>query len=80
MRGAGHFRPDIASLVRDRHFAIAGIFDDLALLYEDQRGPVVMAVPGDDAAGLDGELAEAQLAAFDMGGLLAEINGAERDV
>src|SRR5216684_3911905 len=80
MRGTGHFRPDIAGLVRDRHLTIAGIFDDLALLHEDQRGPVVMAMPGHDAAGLDGELAEAQLAALDMGGLLAEIDGTERDV
>ena len=39
-----------------------------------------MAVPGHDAAGLDGELAEAQLAALDVGWLLAEIDRAERDV
>ena len=50
------------------------------MLHEDQRGPVVMAMPGHDAAGLDGELAEAQLAALDMGGLLAEFDGTERDV
>ena len=39
-----------------------------------------MAVPGHDAAGLDGQLAEAQLAALDVGRLLVEIDRAERDV
>src|ERR1700745_1286765 len=80
VRGAEHFRPDLAGLVRDRHFAVAGIFDDLALLDENQRRPIVMAVPRHDAAGLDSELAEAQFTALDMGGLLAEIDRTERDV
>src|SRR5262249_4756699 len=64
----------------DRIDAVGGVFDDLALLHEDQSGAVVMAVPGHDAAGLDGQLAEAQLAALDMRRLLAEVDGAERDV
>src|SRR2546426_9328199 len=50
VRGAGDFRPDLAGLVHDRLGAVAGVFDDLALLDEDQRGAVVMAVPGHDAA------------------------------
>ena len=39
-----------------------------------------MAVPGHDAAGLDGQLAEAQLAILDFGGLLFEVDRAEGDV
>ena len=34
-----------------------------------------MAVPGHDAVGLDVELAQAELAALDHGGLLGEIGG-----
>src|SRR2546430_16679048 len=32
VRGAGDFRPDLAGLVHDRIGAVAGVFDDLALL------------------------------------------------
>ena len=39
-----------------------------------------MAVPRHDAAGLDHQLAEAQLAVLDLGGLLFEIDRAERRV
>src|SRR4051812_20286812 len=80
VRGAVDLGPDVARLVHDRIDAVAGVFHDLALLDEDQRRPVVVAVPRHDAAGLDGELAETQLAAFDVRGLLAEIDGAERRV
>src|SRR5947208_6747478 len=38
VRGAGDFRPDLAGLVHDRIGAVAGVFDDLALLDVDQRG------------------------------------------
>src|SRR6478672_9804485 len=62
VRGAEHFGPDFAGLVDDRLGAVAGVFDDLALLHEDQRRTIVMAVPRHDAAGLDRQLAEAQLA------------------
>src|SRR5690242_15960094 len=53
MRGAVDFGADVAGLVHDRIDAVGGIFDDLALLHEDQSGAVVMAMPGHDAAGLD---------------------------
>src|SRR3954464_12116770 len=56
VRGAGDFRPDLAGLVQDRVGAVAGVFDDLALLDVDQRGAIVMAVPGHDTAGLDRQL------------------------
>src|SRR5206468_11290550 len=80
VRGTGDFRPDLAGLVHDRLGAVAGVFDDFALLDEDQRGTIVMAVPGHDAAGLDRQLAEAQLAIPDVGRLLLEVDRAERDV
>src|SRR3954452_8694666 len=80
VRGAGDLGADVAGLVHDRIDAVGSVFDDLALLHEDQGRAVVMAVPGHDAAGLDGQLAEAQLAAFDMRRLFAEVDGAERDV
>src|SRR5438445_12559638 len=73
VRGAGNFGPDLAGLVHDWLGAVAGIFDDLALLDVDQRGAVVMAVPGHDAAGLARQLAEAQLAILDVRRLLLEI-------
>ena len=67
-------------LVHDRIGAVAGIFDDLALLDEDQRGTIVMAVPGHDATRLDRQLSEAQLSIPDVGRLLLEIDRAKRDV
>ena len=39
-----------------------------------------MAVPGHDAAGLDHQLAEAQLAIPDIGRLFLEVDRAKRDV
>src|SRR4051794_8130653 len=80
VRGAEYFGPDVAGLVQDRLGAVAGVFDDFALLNEDQRRTVVMAVPWHDAAGLDRQLAEAQLAVLEVGRLLLEIDRAERDV
>src|SRR5882724_643357 len=80
VRGAGYFGPDLAGLVDDRLRAVAGVFDDLALLHIDQRRTVVMAVPRHDTTGLDRQLAKAQLAIPDVGGLLLEIDRAERDV
>src|SRR5580704_10903047 len=77
VRGTKYFGADVAGLMRYRHFAIAGIFDDFALLDENQGGPIVMAVPGHDTAGLYGEPAKTQLAALNMGGLLAQIDRAQ---
>src|SRR6516162_8454919 len=72
MRGPIDLRPQVARLVHDRIDAIAGVFHDLALLDKDQRRSIVMAMPGHDATGFDGQFAEAQFAALDMRGLLAE--------
>src|SRR6185312_8285719 len=52
MRRALGFGPDVADLVMDGRRAIAGVFDDLALLDENERRPVVMAVPRNYAARL----------------------------
>src|SRR5262245_36374586 len=73
VRGAEHFGAYVAGLVHDRLGAVRGIFDDLALLHVDQRGPIVMAVPGHDAARLDGQFPEAQLAILDIGRLLFQV-------
>src|SRR5262245_23614351 len=80
VRGTEHFGAYVAGLVHDRRGAVRGIFDDLALLHEDQRGTVVVAVPGHDAAGLDGQFPEAQFAILDVGRLLFQVDRAERDV
>src|SRR4029450_13811996 len=80
MRGAGDFRPDLAGLGQDRVGAVAGVFDDFALLDIDQRRTVVMAVPGHDAARLDRQLAEAELALLYVGRLLLEVDRAKRHV
>src|SRR5512139_1291545 len=80
VRCALSFGPDLAGLVMDWPPAIAGVFDDLALLDENQRRPVVMAVPRDYAARLDDELAESQLAAGNFRPLFTEIDRAERGV
>lgn len=80
VRGTGHFGTDIAGLVHDWVGAVRGVLDDFALLYEDQRRTIVMAVPRNDPAGLDGHLAKAQFAILDLGGLLFQIDRPERDV
>src|SRR6516162_9165726 len=80
MRGAARLRPDVAGLVHDRISAVAGVFDDLALGDVDDRGAVAVAVPGHDAAGLDRELAEPQLAILDVRRLLLEVDGGEHRV
>src|ERR1043165_2200749 len=72
--------PDLALLMQDRDRAVARIFVDLALRDEDQRRAVVVAVPRHDAAGLDGELAEAQLAALRRDVFVREIDRAERRI
>src|SRR5262249_42145733 len=64
--GAARLRPNIAGFVHDRISAVAGVFDDLTLDDVDDCGAVVVAMPGHDAAGLDRELAETQLAFLDV--------------
>src|ERR1700741_5633688 len=66
VRRAEYFCSDVASFMSDRHFAIAGIFENLTLLNEDQGRPIVMAGPWDNASGRNGKPAEAQFAALDM--------------
>ena len=80
MRRTLGFGTDLACLVKDRSGAVAGVFDDFALLDEDQRWAVIVAVPGDYAARLDHELAESQLTVGDVRFLFAEIDRAEGGV
>ena len=80
MRRAVGFGADLAGLVNDRPGAVAGIFNDFALLDEDQSWAVIMAVPWNYAAGLNHELAESQLTVGDLCLLFAEIDRAERSV
>src|SRR5262245_23855737 len=80
VRGAVRLRPDIAGLVHDLISTVAGVFDDLALGDVDDRGAVAVAVPGHDAARLDRELAETQLAILDVRRLLLEVDGGEHRV
>src|SRR5262245_22736534 len=80
VRRALGFSADFAGLVNDRRRAIAGILDDLALLHENERWTVVMAVPRNDAAWFDHQLAKTQLAASDLRLFFAEIDRAERGV
>jgi hypothetical protein len=53
MGGAAGLRPDVAGLVNDWHGAVACILNDLALGDVDDRGTVAVAMPRDNAAGLD---------------------------
>src|SRR5690349_8162691 len=74
------FGPDVAGLVMNRPCAIAGVFEDLALLDENKRGAVIMAVPRNYSARLDYKLAEPQLAAGNLRHLFAKVDRAERGV
>src|SRR3974377_2166016 len=80
MRGAAGLGADIAGLVHDWNRAVAGVFDDLAFGDVDDGGSIAVAVPRHDAAGLDGELAEAELALLDVRRLLFEIDGGKHGV
>src|SRR5262249_8529952 len=46
--GAARLWSDVAGLVHDRHGAVAGVFDNLALGDVDDRGAIGMAVPRHD--------------------------------
>src|SRR6516162_8624563 len=80
MRRAARLGPDVAGLVHDRRRAIAGVFDDLTFGNEDEGWPIGMAVPRHYAIGVDGELAEPQLAVLDLCRFLVEVDGAERGI
>src|SRR5882672_4338298 len=80
MRGAEHLGSDIAGLVQNGLCAVAGVFNDLALLHKNESGPIVVAVPWHDAAGLDRQLAEAQLAVLEVRRLRFEVDRTERHV
>ena len=71
---------DVARFVDDRCRAIAGIFDDLALLDENKRGTIVVTVPGNNATRLNHELAEAKFAIGDFRFFLSKIDRAESRV
>src|SRR5262249_34063553 len=66
VRGAERLPRHLAGLVQDRPGAVAGIFVDLAFDDVDQRGSVVVAVPGNDAAGLNDEPADPHLAVIGL--------------
>ena len=80
MRSAELFGPEVAGLVQNRIDTVARDIHDLALLHEYQGRPVVVAVPGYDAAGLDRQLAELQFAILKVRRLLAEVDRAQRHV
>src|SRR5262249_59548179 len=80
MRCPARLRPDVAGLMHNWIGAVAGVFDDLALGDVDDRRSIGVAVPGHDAARLDRELAEAQLALFEFRRLLLEIDGSKHRV
>ena len=69
--GLGH---DVACVMHQRHGAIARIFVDLAFDDVDDGGTVGVAVPGDDAARLDHELAHAEVATIDFERRLAHVD------
>src|ERR1700737_3612161 len=56
MGGAAGLRRDLAGLVQNRHGAVAGVFENLALDDINERRTVAMAVPRNDAARFDHEL------------------------
>jgi hypothetical protein len=68
---------DVARLMHDRNRAGAGVFEDFALDDVDNRRPIAVAVPGDDAARLNHELAQTQLAFLEFCRLIGEIDGGE---
>src|SRR5690349_12332068 len=77
MRSRVRLGGDIAGMMDDRDRASAGIFGHLARDDIDHRRPVAVAVPRDDAASLDDEPAQAELAVLDRGRLLRELDRAE---
>jgi hypothetical protein len=80
VRRALSFGPDLASLVMDGPSTITGVFDDLALLDENQRRTIIMAVPWHYAAGLNDKLAKSQLAPGNICSLFAKVDRAERGI
>ena len=74
MRCAVHFGPDVPRLVHDWIGAVAGVFDDFPLLHVNESRTVIVAVPWNNAAGFDRQLAKAQLAVVEVSRLLFEID------
>src|SRR5262245_41830584 len=74
MRDFARLGDHVAGLVQDRHGAVRRVLVDLAVDDVDDRRPVAVAVPGYDAAGLDGQLAHAELAVLDVGRLLFHVD------
>src|SRR5262245_32261957 len=80
MRRPERFPGYIAGLVEDRDRAVAAVFDDLAFDDIDERRAVIVAVPGNDAIGLDYQLANPHLAAVGLDRFVGEIDRGEYGV
>src|SRR5882724_11100408 len=52
-------------------------YSTISLLHKNESGPIVVAVPWHDTAGLDRQLAEAQLAVLEVRRLLFEVDRTE---
>src|SRR5262245_57570309 len=74
MRNLRRLGDDVAGLVHDRTGAVRRVFDDLAFGDVDDGGTVGVAVPGNDAAWLDRELAHAEIPALDVEWRLADVD------
>jgi len=68
----------VSGLMNDRHRAVAGVFDDLALGDVNQSRTVFMAVPRHHAARLDRQFAKPELTILDHGRLFAQIDRTKR--
>jgi len=75
-----HLRFRLARRVQDRHAAGAGVFDDLALDDIDDGWAVGVAMPGDDAARLDHQLAQPLQAASRFDRLFGEVDTGDHGV
>src|SRR6185295_5931179 len=64
VRRAAALGRDVARVMHDRHRAITREFDDRSLHHVYLRRALVVAVPGNDAAGLDVELAQTEQASL----------------
>src|SRR5262249_35266993 len=78
--GGDRLRREVPEHVNVRIGAVAGVLDDVDLGDVDIRRSICVAVTGHDAATLDREVAESQLALPDVGRLLLEVDGGEHCV
>ena len=71
---------NVTRRVVDGGSAIAGEFDDVTLDDVNDRGAIAMAMPGNDATRLDGELAHAEFAVLDLGRLFRDVDHGDHGV